>query len=56
MKTYYEVRYKEILKLATSEFKRSIDNNNNGNYGSPALSIMDIITKHNAYSSPSVPK
>ena len=55
MKKYYEVRYKEILKLATSEFKRSSDNNN-GNYGSPVLSIMDIIAKHNAYSSPSVPK
>ena len=52
-KKYYDVRFKERLKLATNEFQRSIKNNNSGNNGTPALSINEIITKHNMFLSPS---
>ena len=55
-KKYYDVRFQERLKSATNEFQRSIFLNNNGNNGSPALSIHEIITKHNMFLSPSAPR
>ena len=48
-KKYYDVRFKERLKLATTEFQSSISKRNNGSNGSPALSLNEIISKHNFF-------
>ena len=42
--------------MATSEFERTIDKKVHGKYGSPALSIMEIVTKHSVFLSSSAPK
>ena len=42
--------------MATSEFERTIDKKINGKYGSPVLSIMEIVTKHSMFLSSSEPK
>ena len=55
-KKYCDVRFKERLKLATTEFQSSISNRNNGSNGSPALSLSEIIPKHNFFLSPSAPR
>ena len=55
-KNYYDVRFKERLKLATIEFQSSTSKRNNGSNGSPPLSLNEIISKHNFFLSPSAPR
>ena len=54
---YYEKIYKEQVKLAKNDVRRSIDKRNNcvNNY-SPILFIRDIIDKHNVCLSSNRPK
>ena len=58
-KSFYDIKYKEQLNLATSENKRSVEKikrHHDDHNNLPAQSIRKIVIKNNAYLSPNAQK
>ena len=57
LKLCYDPKYKEQLKLATNSYRHNIEKKYNSNpNNSSAISLRDIVKKHNLSLSPNAPK
>ena len=57
LKLCYDTKYKEQLKLETNFYRYNIGKKDNSNpNNSPAISLRDIVKKHNLSLSPNAPK